>query len=1033
MRKNKSFDPDFNAVKKSEMACAVYTFEDNRVVTVAISEGFCRLLGIDEKEDPYVLMDNDMYRDTHPDDVAFLAEAALKFATEGGSYNVIYRTKINGKYEIIHAIGEHVYLKNGNRYALVLYSRIDSYYKSDSSSADVLRNMALKAIQDREVEKVKSYDELTGLPSMNYFFELLRANFKKRKKSGKANAVLFFDLCGMKVFNQQYGFTEGDKLIVEVSKILKKHFSNENCCRLFADRFVAFTGVDNLDEEINAILSEIKAINKGNTLPVKVGVFNTNMGRISATVAVDRAKIACDSIKNIYESNVVYFDKKMLEEYNMRNYVINNLNTALEKGYIKVFIQPVVRTASRKICDEEALSRWEDPDKGMIMPSIFIPILEDARLVYRLDLYVTKKIVDKLVRQKNDGIAIVPVSINLSRSDFYSCNIVDEIVKIVDEKKLEHKYIIIEITESVICEDKEYMKSQIERFRELGFKVWMDDFGSGYSSPDILQRIHFDAIKIDKMFVDELLSSSNSSVVVNELIKIANYFGSETVAEGVESKEQVDFLAELGCGKLQGYYFVVPHDIEKLFSISESDYFLVYENIDEADYYSEIGKVNLYDMAISSDDKEGYEEAFDTLPMVIIQVEEDEISVINCNKPYRKFMDKFLPNVDYKTSLPLDEAFEYMGVPLVSSIIQCGKEGKRVVVDVKNAFAGVIHLMIKSIAHNQVTGSYAIMIIVLGYESEDEASHKKDLERIQQERRTYSWISALSGNYICMYSIDPDTANYVEYNSSQDYSRMNIPKEGEDFFTQPFKDELEKIYSEDREYFAQLFTREKMFEEIENKGIYELTYRTMIDGVPRYTCMKATLLQEDNVKRIIAGIVDVDSQVKREQEYYRNLSAARKISNLDVLTGIKNKKAYSDLERELNSRIKYGEELKFAIAVFDINDLKYVNDTRGHKAGDAYIKKGCQLICRAFKHSPIFRVGGDEFVALIQGEDIDNADKIMQQFREDNGKRNESGEIVIASGLAYYEGEKEVSTVFDKADAAMYLDKQNLKNSIEDQ
>ncbi|SCX85977.1 GGDEF domain-containing protein [Butyrivibrio sp. INlla14] len=183
-------------------------------------------------------------------------------------------------------------------------------------------------------------------------------------------------------------------------------------------------------------------------------------------------------------------------------------------------------------------------------------------------------------------------------------------------------------------------------------------------------------------------------------------------------------------------------------------------------------------------------------------------------------------------------------------------------------------------------------------------------------------------------------------------------------------------------------------------------------------------------KSEIAGIIDVDSQVRREQEYYRNLSAARNIANLDVLTGIKNKKAYLDVEIELNSRIKYGEELRFAIAVFDINDLKYVNDTRGHKAGDAYIKKGCQLICRAFKHSPIFRVGGDEFVALIQGEDIDNADKIMQQFREDNGKRNESGEIVIASGLAYYEGEKEVSIVFDKADADMYLDKQKLKNSI---
>ena len=201
----------------------------------------------------------------------------------------------------------------------------------------------------------------------------------------------------------------------------------------------------------------------------------------------------------------------------------------------------------------------------------------------------------------------------------------------------------------------------------------------------------------------------------------------------------------------------------------------------------------------------------------------------------------------------------------------------------------------------------------------------------------------------------------------------------------------------------------------------------MYQGSIKYACIKASYIIEDQKQILILGIVDIDDQVRKDQNYYKNLAEMNKIANFDSLTGVKNKHAYIDAEAKLNSLIEEKEDVEFATIVFDINGLKEINDSLGHHAGDEFIKSGCSIICNLFKHSPIYRIGGDEFAVIAQGMDYQNMDIIMAELEKINIENQKADKVVIACGVARYSGERNVAGVFDKADKRMYENKRQLK------
>ena len=200
----------------------------------------------------------------------------------------------------------------------------------------------------------------------------------------------------------------------------------------------------------------------------------------------------------------------------------------------------------------------------MLPPDDFIPYLENAGVIYKLDLYVLDEALRKMNILKAAGEKVVPISVNLSRTDFDACDMVEEIRRRVDEAGIGHDMISIEITESIIGSDFDFMKKQVERFQKIGFPVWMDDFGSGYSTLDVLQDIHFDLIKLDMRFMQRFNESEDSRIIVTELIRMAIDLGVDTICEGVETGEEVGFLRNIGCTKFQGYYYGKPAPFEEL-------------------------------------------------------------------------------------------------------------------------------------------------------------------------------------------------------------------------------------------------------------------------------------------------------------------------------------------------------------------------------------------------------------------------------------------------------------------------------------
>jgi len=490
---------------------------------------------------------------------------------------------------------------------------------------------------------MERYDHMTGLPRMTYFFELAEAGKTAIEARGDRGAMLFFDLSGMKFFNSQYGFAEGDKLLKAVSEVIAGKFGSKCCCHIGGDHFAAYAEVSGLEEKLHELISEFGSLNGGRSLHVRIGIFvNGTPDEVPVSSAVDRAKYACDEMRDIYGSGFRYFSAEMLGKAQLRRYVVTNLDRAMEERWIQVYYQPIVRAVNGRACDEEALARWIDPVKGMLSPADFIPYLEAAGIIYKLDLYVLERVLEKVNSFKKIGFPIVPQSINLSRSDFNACDMVEEIRRRVDDAGISRKLITIEITESVIGSNFEYMKEQITRFRDLGFPVWMDDFGSGYSSLDVLLEIPFDLIKFDMSFMQRLDKGEKGKIILTELMRMATALGVDTACEGVETDSQVRFLQEIGCSKLQGYYFQKPSPVKVLLDRFKEGFKVGYENPEEAEYYEAIGRVNLYDLSfVAREDENMLQNIFNTIPMGILEIDNDKVYYVRCNQAYRDFMSRY--------------------------------------------------------------------------------------------------------------------------------------------------------------------------------------------------------------------------------------------------------------------------------------------------------------------------------------------------------------------------------------------------------
>ena len=843
-------------IEKSRAPMAVYQFVDNRVVTIARSKGFCDLFGYEDLAEAYYDMDNDMYKRTHIDDSARIADAAFRFATEGGDYDVIYRTtrKKDDKYYIVHAQGEHIFTDSGVRLAQVWYTNEGAYAEEADQNDLGLTNSLKNALFESSLLKASHYDHLTGLPSMTYFFELATTKKERIAAEGGSPSMLFMDFSGMKYFNHKYGFAEGDKLLQAFSRILAESFGNENCSRFGQDHFAVITKAEGIEPVLREIFEKCKTMNDGLSLPLHVGIYSAWYDGIIASMACDRAKFACDTLSSVYASDFSYYNMSMKDAEEKQQYIIANLDKAIQERWIKVYYQPIVRAVNGRVCDEEALARWIDPVRGFMSPADFIPILEEHRLIYKLDLFILECVLIKTKTLSEAGLHTMPQSINLSRSDFDTCDIVEEVRRRVDAAGVDHKLITIEITESIIGQDFEFMKAQIDRFREQGFAVWMDDFGSGYSSLDVLQSVDFDLIKFDMRFMQNLGDGNRGRIILTELLKMATSLGIDTICEGVETEEQVQFLQDTGCSKLQGYYFQKPIPVEKILEKYAKGIQIGFEDPVESQYFEAVGRVNLHDLSIvAKDEMEGFDNFFNTLPMAVIEINQATkvIRFARTNQSYRDFMARNFAMHTNDRSESFEGYPEVENSPFMKGLIQTLNDSEIKYVDETTPDNSVIHSCLRRIAINPKNGTVATAVAVLAVTNASQGTTYANIAR------------ALAADYSHLYYVNLEDNSFIEYSSEIGGEELVVERHGEDFFNESRKDALEYIYSEDQETFLDSFSKDKLLSEMDEHGLFTLNYRLLVNGEPVYVVMKAMRMQYDP-NHIIIGVGNVDAQMKQK-------------------------------------------------------------------------------------------------------------------------------------------------------------------------
>jgi diguanylate cyclase (GGDEF)-like protein len=310
---------------------------------------------------------------------------------------------------------------------------------------------------------------------------------------------------------------------------------------------------------------------------------------------------------------------------------------------------------------------------------------------------------------------------------------------------------------------------------------------------------------------------------------------------------------------------------------------------------------------------------------------------------------------------------------------------------------------------------------------DEEIKQRREVERVKEEKIAYDRIRALAGDFVSIFSVEPTSGRYRKFTASSSFEDAISSKEGADFFADCIRQAKRQIHPDDVNRFLDVITKDNVLAEVEAHGVFSVSYRLMRGGAPRYVQLRAATVEDADGYTLIIGINDIDSQVKQEEEYKKRIAQAQREANQDVLTGVKNRHAYLEAEERLDQQIAEHREGDFAVVILDVNDLKLINDTEGHKAGDQYLKDASSIIAGIFKNSTIYRVGGDEFCTIVQDMDYERIDDLLKDMEDHNARAIRTGGVVIACGMAKYEGDTNAAAVFERADQNMYQNKSDLK------
>lgn len=401
-------------------------------------------------------------------------------------------------------------------------------------------------------------DALTGLNAPETFFrdgEKLIADPSKAREY----AVIYLDILKLKAINDIFGSEEGDRLLRFVADLLNDCTPLDMPVRLLNDKFaILLHGQTNPERWVRQFLEKLSRYDLPFAVICNLGIYLLQEEKVTLPQCLDRAVLAQSTVKGNYVQKYAFYTEDMRQRLLTEQEIAGMFVNALQTGQFVPYLQPQFDHLTGKMIGAEALARWKHPVNGLVSPSNFIPVLEKTGMITQLDLYIFEEVCKLQRGCLNQGITIVPISVNFSRHGIFHVRFVEQLEEIREKYDVPAQYIPIEITESVCVVDSRVINELVRKLNSKGYPVEMDDFGSGYSSLNLLKDIEFNMIKLDMGFLETAVSSLRSQKILRAMVQMANSLEVPVIAEGVETMEQADFLNSIDCNLMQGYLYSRP-------------------------------------------------------------------------------------------------------------------------------------------------------------------------------------------------------------------------------------------------------------------------------------------------------------------------------------------------------------------------------------------------------------------------------------------------------------------------------------------
>ena len=441
---------------------------------------------------------------------------------------------------------------------------------------DVIRarvQHSIELAEDRIIILETERDELTGLFNKEFFYEYARR--LDDQNNNMPMDALVLDINRFHIINELYGRAYGDLLLKKIGSNIHNLVcqigglacrSNSNCFGIYIPH------IEKIMDKLPYFISMIEENLDDRKVSFRIGIYSDDGSGLDMEQRFERAGLVCRQIKNNYSTCFEVYNEELHSKELHSERLINDMDNALAEKQFKVFYQPKysIKDGKPVLTSVEALVRWFHPEYGVIPPCEFITLFEDNGLIRRLDIYVWNEAADQIKRWKDEGLNI-PVSVNVSRVDAFNPCLVEILSDIIQKNGIDSENLLLEITESAYSDNAQQIINTVMLLRDNGFKIEMDDFGSGYSSLNMLCSLPIDALKLDMEFIRNICDNKKDYRLVGIMIDIARLLEVPVIAEGVETKEQLDLLDDLGCDIIQGYYFSKPLSADDLTTLAKTE------------------------------------------------------------------------------------------------------------------------------------------------------------------------------------------------------------------------------------------------------------------------------------------------------------------------------------------------------------------------------------------------------------------------------------------------------------------------------